>query len=119
MPYTAYMAPASYIEKNPKIIQAFTNAIYKGLIWTDTHSAEQIAETVAPDFKDVPLATVQAVVAQYKSVKVWATSPLITPDGMNQMIGLMVEGGILKQPVTYDQVVNPKFAQKALETIKR
>lgn len=118
MPYTAFMASASYIEKNPGVIQAFTNAVYKGLIWTNTHSPDEIAEKVTPYFKNVPLATLQTVIAQYKQNNIFATKPLITPDGMDQMIGLMTEGGILKQQVTYDQVVNPRFAQKALETIK-
>ena len=31
VPYTAYCAKKSYIEKNPEIIQKFTNAIQKGL----------------------------------------------------------------------------------------
>ena len=70
MPYTAFMAPASYIEKNPAIVQAFTNAVYKGLIWTDTHSPAEIAALIAPDFKDVPVATVEAVIAEYKKVKI-------------------------------------------------
>ena len=30
IPYTAYFAKKSYMEKNPEIIQGFTNAIYKG-----------------------------------------------------------------------------------------
>lgn len=119
MPYTAYMASVSYIEKNPNVIQAFTNAVYKGLIWTETHSPEEIAKLIAPDFANVPLATIQAVVAEYKKVKTWATSPVITPDGMNQMVDLMVGGGILKQRVPYNQIVNPTFAQKAVQTIKR
>lgn len=119
LPYSTYMASASYIEKNPAIIQGFTNAIYKGLIWTDTHSAEQIAETIAPDFKDVPLATIQAAIEEYKRVKVWAPNPLIGPDAMNKNIDLMIEGGIIKQRVPYNQVVDPQFAQKALETVKQ
>ncbi len=119
MPYTAFMAPASYIEKNPAIIQAFTNAVYKGLIWTDTHSAQEIATLITPDFKDVPLATVEAVIAEYKKIKMWATDPLLRPEGMDQMMDLMVEGGILKQRFPYNQIVNPSFAQKALQTIKR
>jgi NitT/TauT family transport system substrate-binding protein len=49
MPYTSYMASVSYIEKNPAVIQSFTNAVYKGLIWTDTHSAADIAKLIAPD----------------------------------------------------------------------
>jgi NitT/TauT family transport system substrate-binding protein len=119
VPYTAFMASASYIEKNPAIVQAFTNAIYKGLIWTETHSAQEIAALIAPDFKEISVPTIEAVIAEYKKVKIWASDPLLRPDGMDQMIGLMVEGGILKQKVPYDQIVNPTFAQKAIQSIKR
>jgi NitT/TauT family transport system substrate-binding protein len=119
MPYTGYMASVAYIEKNPAIIQAFTNAVYKGLIWTDTHSPAEIAAMVAPDFPGVPAATIEAVVAEYKKVKIWAPDPLIAPEGMNQMMELMVEGGILKAPVAYDKIANPSFAQKAMQTVKR
>jgi len=119
MPYTAFMAPASYIEKNPAIIQAFTNAVYKGLIWTEAHSPAEIAALVAPDFSNITPATIEAVVAEYKKVKIWAPDPLITPEGMDQMMNLMVEGGILKQRVPYEQIVNPTSAKKAIQTIKR
>lgn len=119
MPYTAFMAPASYIEKNPAVIQAFTNAVYKALIWTDTHSPKEIAALIAPDFKDVPPATVEAVIAEYKKVKIWATDPRIPRDGMDRMIALMADGGIIKQRFPYDRVVDPRFAEKAMQTIKR
>jgi NitT/TauT family transport system substrate-binding protein len=119
MPYTAFMAPASYIEKNPAAIQAFTNAVYKGLIWTDTHSAGEVAALIAPDFKEVPVATVETVIAEYKKVKIWAADPLLRPEGMDRMMGLMVDGGILKERFPYNQIVDPSFAQKAIQTIKR
>jgi NitT/TauT family transport system substrate-binding protein len=119
IPYTGYMASASYIEKNPAIIQSFTNAIYKGLIWTDTHSAEEIAKLVQPDFANVPLETIIAVVTEYKKVKIWATDPLLQRDGMKRMLDLMVDGGIIKTQVPYEQIVNASFAQKAMQTIKR
>jgi hypothetical protein len=35
------------------------------------------------------------------------------------MMGLMVDGGILKQRFPYTQLVDPSFAQKAIQTIKR
>jgi NitT/TauT family transport system substrate-binding protein len=119
MPYTAFMASAAYIQKSPAIIQAFTNAIYKGLRWTESHSPEEIAALIAPDFKDVPLETIRTVVAEYKKIKIWATEPLIRPEGMEKMLALMVEGGVLKQTVPYAQIVDPTFAQKAAQTIAR
>jgi NitT/TauT family transport system substrate-binding protein len=119
MPYTSYMASASYIEKNPAIIQSFTNAIYKGLIWTDTHSAEEIAKLVQPDFANVSLETILAVVTEYKKVKIWATDPLMPRDGTKRMLDLMVDGGIIKTQIPYERIVNASFAQKAMQTIKR
>ena len=43
VPYTAYCAKKSYIEKNPEIIQKFTNAIQKGLEYVNSHTSEEIA----------------------------------------------------------------------------
>ena len=119
MPYTAFMASASYIEKNPAIIQGFTNAIYRGQIWTQGHSAKEVAELIAPDFKDVPVETIETVISEYKKAKIWANDPLLRPEGMEQMLSLMVDGGILKQKLPYDRLVNATFAQKALQTVKQ
>jgi NitT/TauT family transport system substrate-binding protein len=119
MPYTAFMAPASYIEQHPDIIQAFTNAIYRAEIWTDTHSPQEIAQLIAPDFKEVPAPVIEAVITEYKKVKIWALDPLLRPEGMDEMMRLMVDGGILKQRFPYTQIVAPQFAQKAIQTIKR
>ncbi len=119
MPYTAFMAPASYIEQHPDILQAFTNAIYRAEIWTDTHSPQEIAALIAPDFKEVPVPLIETVITEYKKVKIWALDPLLRPEGMDEMMRLMVDGGILKQRFAYTQIVAPQFAQKAIQTIKR
>ena len=52
VPYTAYSAKKSYLEKHPEIIQKFTNAIQKGLDYVNTHSAAEIAETIKPQFQE-------------------------------------------------------------------
>ncbi|MDZ5000366.1 ABC transporter substrate-binding protein, partial [Clostridium perfringens] len=38
LPYTCFFSTKSYMDKNPEIIQKFTNAIYKGQKWVETHS---------------------------------------------------------------------------------
>ncbi|HEY7246149.1 MAG TPA: ABC transporter substrate-binding protein [Xanthobacteraceae bacterium] len=119
MPYTAFMAPASYIEQHPDILQAFTNAIYRAEIWTDTHSPQEVAALIAPDFKEVPVPLIEEVISEYKKVRIWALDPLLRPEGMDEMMRLMVDGGILKQRFPYTQIVAPQFAQKAIQTIKR
>ena len=44
IPYTAYFAKKSYIEKNADLIQRFTNAVYKGQQWVATHTDAEVAE---------------------------------------------------------------------------
>jgi NitT/TauT family transport system substrate-binding protein len=118
LPYTAFMASGSFIEKNPGVIQSFTNAIQKALTWTHDHSAREIAEMIAPDFKEMPVETIEAVVEEYKSVNIWPRSVVITPTGMKRMSDLMVEGGVIKSGADYADVVKPDFAQKAAPTSK-
>jgi NitT/TauT family transport system substrate-binding protein len=119
VPYTVYMAPAAYIEKNPGVIQAFTNGIYRALIWTDQHSPVQIAEAIAPYFKDLDRDILVGVVTQYKATRIWAVDPRIDPEGLDRMIDLVIEGGILKSKVTYGQIVDPRFADRAVQTIRQ
>lgn len=52
VPYTAYSAKKSYMEKNPETIQKFTNAIQKGLKYVNSHSSEEIAKVIQPQFKN-------------------------------------------------------------------
>ena len=44
VPYTSYSAKTSYMEKNPEIIQKFTNALQKGMEYVQSHTPEEIAE---------------------------------------------------------------------------
>ena len=55
VPYTAYSAKKSYISTHPEVIQKFTNAIQKGMDYVNSHSAEEIAKVIQPQFKETPL----------------------------------------------------------------
>ena len=47
------------------------------------------------------------MVAEYKKVKIWASDPSLPVDGINRMVALMVESGVIKQAVTYEQIAQP------------
>ena len=52
VPYTAFSARKSYIEENPEILQAFTNAMQKGMDYVNSHTAEEIAKVILPQFEE-------------------------------------------------------------------
>jgi len=115
IPYTAYSAKQSYIEKNPEIIQKFTNAIYKGMLWVESHSDEEVAKSIQPHFTDADLELLTKVVERYRSIDAWATDPVLKEEGLDRLQDVMTEAGELNKRVPYDKVVNTKFAEEAMK----
>jgi len=118
IPYTAFSARKSYIEKNPEIIQSFTNAIYRGMLWVESQSAEAVAKSIQPHFPDADLDILISVVERYRSIGAWAPNPVLTEEGLDKLQEVMIEAGELNQRVPYESIVNTEFAKKAMESIK-
>ena len=62
VPYTSYSARTSYMEKNPEIMQKFTDALQKGMDFVQSHTPEEIAEIIKPQFPETDLDTITAIV---------------------------------------------------------
>ncbi len=118
IPYTAYSATKSYIEKNPEVIQGVTNAIYKGMLWVESHTAEEVAKSLQPFFPDTDIATLSSVVERYRSIGAWAPNPVLTEEGLDKLQEVMTEAGELEKKVPYADIVTTKFAEEAMKKIK-
>lgn len=114
IPYTAYSTLASYMDKNPELIQKFTDAIYKGQQFVATHSAEEIAEVIAPQFKEISNEELVTVVQRYKDNDTWCTEPLLKEESLNHLMDVMEEAGELEARPEYSAIVNTSFAEKAV-----
>ena len=71
VPYTAFSAKQSYIDKNPEIIQGFTNALQKGMNYVQSHTPEEIAKIIEPQFKETDLDTITTIVTRYYEQDTW------------------------------------------------
>lgn len=118
IPYTVYCAKKSYIEKNPDIIQGFTNAIYKGMLWVQNHSSEEVAEAIQPHFPDADKELLVTVINRYKEQDTWKPDPVLTKEGLDHLMYIMELAGELDKRAPYDKIVTTEFAKKAIETIK-
>lgn len=118
IPYTAYFATRSFIEKNSDLIQRFVNALYKAQIWVQEHSAKEIAEVVAPSFPDTDMRILESSIQRYKDIEAYAASPVMREEAFERLQTIMSEAGELKQKAPYDKVINNKFAQAAVDSIK-
>lgn len=118
IPYTCYYATKSYIEKNPDVIQRFTNAIYRGQLWVKDHSAAEVAKVIAEFFPDTDLELLETVCQRHADVDAFMSDPLMLPDALDRLQTVMEQAGELPGRVDYDKLVNTTFAKKAMETIK-
>ena len=113
VPYTAYSVKKSYLEKNPETIQKFTNAIQKGLEYVNTHSAEEIAKVIQPQFKETDEDTIATIVGRYKDQDTWKGDTVFEKDSFELLENILEEAGELNERVPYDKLVTTEVSQEA------
>lgn len=118
IPYTCYCATKSLIDENPELIQDFTNAMYKGMLWVQENSATEVAKAIAPQFPDSDIKLLTVVVQRYKDQDTWKPDPVLAEDGFNHLMEIIELAGELDQRAPYDKIVTTIFAEKAIETVK-
>lgn len=115
VPYTAYSAKKSYINKNPEIIQGFTNALQRGMEYVNSHSSEDIAKVIAPQFPDTDVDTIAIIVERYKSQDTWKNDLVFSKDSFTLLQDILYEAGVINEYAPYSDLVDTDFAQKALK----
>ena len=115
IPYTAYFAKKSYIAKNEKLIQDFTDAIYKGQKWTEEHSAKEIAELIKDFFPSTDVKMLESSIQRYKDIDAWNKTPILTEEAFNKLQDVIEEAGELEKRADYEKVVNNKYAEEAIK----
>lgn len=118
IPYTAYFTTKSYMEKNPEIVQKFTNAVHKGQKWVMEHSAEEIAKEILPFFPDSDEQLLVTVINRYKEIGAWNETPVMTEESLGLLQKVMKTAGQLEKEAEFNKLVNNKFAEEAIKKVK-
>lgn len=114
VPYTAYAAKKSTIEKDPQIIQQFTNAIQKGLDYVNSHKPEEIAKVIKPQFPETSETDLIKIVERYYNQQTWKSDAIFEEDSFTLLQNILEQSGQLSKRVPYDTLINREFAEKAV-----
>lgn len=115
VPYTAYSAKKSYIEKNPEIIQKFTNAIQKGLDYVNTHTPEEIAKVIKPQFKETEDEKIVSIIKRYYDQGTWKDNTVFEEASFDLLQDILLEAGVIDGKVPYADLVTTDYSNKAIE----
>lgn len=113
VPYTSYSAKTSYIEKNPEIIQSFTNGLQKGMKFVQQHTPEEIAAVIAPQFPETDLDTLTTIVKRYYDQDTWKENLIFEEESFELLQDILEGTGELSERAAYEELVTTEFAEKA------
>lgn len=113
VPYTAYSAKESYMKENPEVIQGFTNALQKGMDYVNTHTPEEIASKIQPQFKENDLDTITTIVKRYQEQETWKENLIFEQESFELLEDILDSAGELEERVPYEELVDTGFAKEA------
>ena len=115
VPYTAFSAKKSYIEANPQIIEAFTRGLQKGMDYVNSHTPEEIAAMIKPQFDDMEEATLAAIIDRYQQQDTWKSDLIFEQEAFELLQDILMEAGVLEERAPYEDLVNTQFARQAIQ----
>ncbi len=115
VPYTAFSAKKSYIEKNPDVIQRFTNAIQKGMDYVQSHTPEEIAKAISGQFKETDEKTLVLLVTRYYEQDTWKDNLVFEEASLTLLQDILEDADELAKRVPYEDIVITDYAEKALK----
>ena len=116
VPYPAFMAKKSYIEKNPENIRRFLKAVYRAQQWVQNASDREIAEAIVDYFPDTTVESLMLVARSYKEIDAWMDTPVMKEEAFDRLQEIIQQAGILDEAVDFESVVDTSYA---LETIDK
>lgn len=115
VPYTAYCGKKSYLAMHPDLIQRFTSALQKGMNYVNSHTAEEIAKTIQPQFSDTPLENITKIVKRYQDQDTWKENLIFERSSFELLENILEEAGELQTRVPYEDLVTTEFAEQAVK----
>lgn len=115
VPYTSFSAKKSYLDKNKETVQAFTDALQKGMDFVQKHTPEEIAKAISPQFPETDLTTLTTIVERYYDQDTWKENLIFEKASFDLLQNILQDSGVLEKKVPYEKLVTTEFAGEAVK----
>ena len=111
VPYTAFSARKSYMEQNPEVIESFTRALQKGMEFVNSHTPEELAKVIKPQFEEMDEVSLATIIKRYKEQDTWKNDLVFTKEAFDLLQDILLDAGVVTETVPYEDLVNTAFAE--------
>lgn len=101
------------MNENPEIIQKFTNALQKGMDYVQSHTPEEIAGVIEPQFTETDLDTITTIVKRYYDQDTWKDNLIFEKESFDLLQDILEGAGELQERVAYENLVTREYAETA------
>lgn len=80
-----------------------------------SHTPEEIAQVIAPQFPETDLDTLTTIVTRYYEQDTWKDNLVFEQDSFELLQDILESAGELSERVDYEQLVTTEFAKSAVK----
>jgi NitT/TauT family transport system substrate-binding protein len=113
--YTTFLATRDSIRRNRAAFDAVIRAMRRTQAWVAEHSAEELADAVAPFYPDVAPEILASSLARYRDAELWARTPAISRQGFMRLADGLKSGGFISQMYKYEDCVDQSLGSESPE----
>ena len=81
-------------------------ATRRTLSWVAEHSAEELAELVAPVYPTIPREILASSYQRYRNARLWARTPEVSRQGFARLADSLKSGGFISRNHSYEDCVD-------------
>jgi NitT/TauT family transport system substrate-binding protein len=108
---TALSVRRDTIEKDPATVKDLVKAVVRGLVYADAHRAEMI-DFAKSEFPTATADDLKASLDRSFADGIFSADGFITRESWTTGEAIVRQAGILKQPVSYDEVIDMRFVDQ-------
>ena len=114
VPYTAFSASKSYLEKNRDTALAFLRAVVKGYKYLIDNPSDKVAPALEASFVGTPLASIAAAIDSYREIGAWSSTPVMKEEDFDHLMDIMENAGTLSSRADFDLAVDNSLAKEVI-----
>ncbi len=112
--YTSFVARRHTLAARRDELVRMTRALARALRWLAEAAPDEIARLLSPWFVGIAPALIAAAVARYRALGLYATNPIIAPEGVAWLRLAMRAARMIARDIPFEAVVDTSIAREAV-----
>ena len=117
VPYTAFSAQKSWLNKNNGTAKAFLRAVLRGYKFMTENTPETVAKALVKSFPGTSETSAAAAVKSYLDIDAWAHTPVMAQEDFDRLQTIMENAGTLSSRADYNLAVDNTIARELVQEL--